>query len=72
MFGFLLQWPAILTLGMFPVLTAMYVKLARDEERDARAEFGDAYDRYAAEVLGFVPKLTRLRGRRSTSHYHHG
>jgi protein-S-isoprenylcysteine O-methyltransferase Ste14 len=72
MLGFLVQWPTILTLAMFPVLTVMYVKLARDEERDARAEFGDAYDRYAAEVPGFVPKLTRLRGQRSSSRYHHG
>lgn len=39
MFGFLLQWPTILTLAMFPVLTVMYVKLARGEERDARAKF---------------------------------
>ena len=72
MLGFLVQWPTILTLAMFPVLTVMYVKLARDEERDARAEFGDAYDRYAAEVPGFVPKLTRLRGQRSSGRYHHG
>src|SRR6266496_2859390 len=27
MFGFLLQWPTILTLAMFPVLTVMYVRL---------------------------------------------
>jgi methanethiol S-methyltransferase len=72
MLGFLVQWPTILTLAMFPVLTVMYVKLARDEEGDARAEFGDAYDRYAAEVPAFVPKLTRLRGQRSSSRYHHG
>lgn len=41
MFGFLLQWPTILTLAMFPVLTVMYVKLARTEEHDARSEFGE-------------------------------
>lgn len=72
MFGFLVQWPTILTLAMFPVLTAMYVKLARDEERVARSEFGDAYDRYAADVPGFVPKLTRLLGQKSSSSYNHG
>lgn len=72
MLGFLVQWPTILTLAMFPVLTVMYVKLARDEERDARSEFGDAYDRYAADVPGFVPKLTRLLGQKSSSSYHHG
>ena len=53
MFGFLLQWPTILTLAMFPVLTVKYVRLARSEEKDARAKFGIAYDKYAAEVPGF-------------------
>ena len=72
MFGFLLQWPTILTLAMFPVLTVMYVKLARTEERDARAAFGDAYDRYAAEVPGFIPKLSRMFGQESTGGYRHG
>lgn len=67
MFGFLLQWPTILTLAMFPVLTVMYVKLARNEERDAIAEFGDAYRKYAAEVPGFIPKLSRLYGQVKSS-----
>ena len=71
MFGFLLQWPTILTLAMFPVLTAMYVKLARTEEVDARATFGDAYARYAAEVPGFIPKLSRILGQ-SAGGYRHG
>jgi protein-S-isoprenylcysteine O-methyltransferase Ste14 len=60
MFGFLLQWPTILTLAMFPVLTVMYVKLAKSEERNAIAEFGDTYRRYMAEVPGFIPRLDRL------------
>jgi len=72
MFGFLLQWPTILTLAMFPVLAVMYVKLARGEERDARAEFDDAYDRYAAEVPAFIPKLDRLLGTQTSSGYRRG
>ena len=62
MFGFLLQWPTILTLAMFPVLTLMYVKLARREEREAVAEFGTAYAHYAQDVPGFIPRLDRLFG----------
>jgi len=31
--GFLVQWPTILTLAMFPVLVWMYARLARAEER---------------------------------------
>ncbi len=57
MFGFLLQWPTILTLAMFPILVVMYVRLAHQEEREARAEFGEAYDRYAARVPGWVPRF---------------
>jgi len=60
MFGFLLQWPTVLTLLMFPILVWMYVRLARREEREVQAEFGEAYARYARRVPGFIP---RLRGR---------
>ena len=72
MFGFLLQWPTILTLAMFPVLTVMYVKLAGTEERDARAAFGDAYARYATEVPGFIPRFNRIFGETSSGGYRHG
>lgn len=57
MFGFLLQWPTLLTLAMFPVLTVMYVRLALTEERQAEAEFGDGYRRWAAATPRFVPRL---------------
>ncbi|MFQ5774940.1 MAG: methyltransferase family protein [Kiloniellaceae bacterium] len=60
MLGFLLQWPTLLTVLMFPFLVAMYVRLARREEWEAIAEFGEAYRRYAQSVPGFIP---RLRGR---------
>ena len=60
MLGFLVQWPTILTLAMFPVLTFMYVKLAKNEEQDAIKEFGDAYIKYRAKVPGFIPRLGEL------------
>ncbi len=59
MFGFLLQWPTLLTLAMFPVLVFMYVRLAKGEERAALAEFGDTYRRYMAQVPSFVPRFGR-------------
>jgi hypothetical protein len=59
MLGFLFQWPTLLTLAMFPVLVWMYMRLARREEHEALAAFGDAYARYAAWVPGFVPRLGR-------------
>lgn len=62
MFGFLLQWPTLLTLAMFPVLVFMYTRLARAEERESIAAFGDAYRRYMQEVPGFIPRWERLSG----------
>ncbi len=59
MLGFLLQWPTLLTLLMFPILVTMYVQLARREEREARTEFGDAYRHYAADTPAFFPRLGR-------------
>ncbi len=59
MLGFLLQWPTLLTLIMFPILVTMYVQLARHEEHDALAEFGEAYARYAAVTPAFFPRLGR-------------
>jgi methanethiol S-methyltransferase len=61
MLGFLLQWPTLLTLIMFPILTIMYVRLAYREERDARRQFGVAYARYAEETPAFVPMPSWLR-----------
>lgn len=56
--GFLFQWPTILTLAMFPILVVMYWRLALSEERQAEAEFGEAYRRYAARTPRFVPKFS--------------
>ena len=57
MFGFLLQWPTLLTLVMFPVLVWMYVRLARREEQEAAEEFGDAYIQYVRETAAFFPQM---------------
>lgn len=55
--GFLLQWPTLLTVVMYPVLVVMYVRLARMEEKESREYFGEAYDTYAARTPGFIPWL---------------
>ena len=60
--GFLLQWPTLLTIAMFPVLVWMYLRLARQEEAEVMAAFGDAYRRYAAAVPAFVPHLGKVLG----------
>lgn len=58
MSGFLLQWPTLVTLAMFPILVYMYVRLARREEREVLAEFGEEYARYAAKTPAFFPRWT--------------
>jgi protein-S-isoprenylcysteine O-methyltransferase Ste14 len=54
--GFLLQWPTILTLLMFPILLWMYTRLAFQEEREIRTEFGQDYNDYAVTTPAFIPR----------------
>lgn len=63
MLGFLFQWPTFITLIMFPILVTMYVKLARREEREVLAEFGEKYRRYMNSTPAFFPRLRATRWR---------
>ena len=62
MFGFLLQWPTLLTLAMFPVLVTMYVLLALREERESQSAFGETWRQYAARTPRFVPRIGSAAG----------
>jgi protein-S-isoprenylcysteine O-methyltransferase Ste14 len=53
--GFLLQWPTVLTLLMFPVLLVMYGRLAVTEEAEMRAQFGKEFDTYSERTPRFFP-----------------
>lgn len=53
--GFLLQWPTLLTIIMFPLLVWMYMRLAISEEKEAELEFGDDYKHYAATTPRWIP-----------------
>ena len=71
MFGFLLQWPTLVTLVMFPVLVTIYIRLAFREEREVQTEFGGSWDRYAARTPAFIPRLRRaddVRGDQRRAH----
>ena len=57
MFGFLLQWPTLPTLIMFPVLLVMYGRLAKLEEQDALLALGQSYARYRAATPAFIPRF---------------
>ena len=55
--GFLLQWPTLLTLIMFPILLLMYSRLAIKEEAEMSKQFGAVYDSYAQQTPRFIPKF---------------
>jgi protein-S-isoprenylcysteine O-methyltransferase Ste14 len=57
MLGFLVQWPTLVTLVMFPILVYMYLRLARSEEREAEARFKEQYRQYAARTPAFIPRF---------------
>jgi protein-S-isoprenylcysteine O-methyltransferase Ste14 len=53
--GLLIQWPTIATLASWPILIAVYYKLARKEEREMERRFGEHYVNYKKRVPGFFP-----------------
>lgn len=55
--GFLIQWPTIITLIMWPVLFAMYYKLAKREETHLEEKFNTRFLQYKKYVPMFIPKL---------------
>ena len=66
MLGFLLQGPTLVTLIMFPILVTMYVKLARREEEEVLAEFGERYREYMDSTPAFFPHLgCRMKEKRA-------
>ena len=65
MFGFLIQWPTLLTLVMFPILVWMYARLAASEEADAEKEFGETWRAYAKETPRFIPRWDQSKGETS-------
>jgi len=62
--GMLVQWVTLPTLLMWPLLVILYYRLARQEEKDIEAEFGEKYKEYTTKVSMFLPlqKLKRIRG----------
>ena len=55
MLGFLLMWPTLPTLLMFPLLVWIYTRLARREEAMVREEFGLAWEEWASRTPAFLP-----------------
>lgn len=59
MFGFLIQWPTLPTVVMFPILVWVYVRLAKREEKEALQFLGETYARYASQTPRFLPRFRK-------------
>ena len=59
--AFNIQWPTLPTLVMGPLLILAYVGLARREDRELTARFGEAFRAYAARTPAFLPSQRHSR-----------
>lgn len=63
--GMIADWATLPLLIMWPLLLWIYYRLARREEKDMEAEFGDAYRSYKARTGMFLPRLLSRQPRQS-------
>lgn len=55
------HWPTLFSVAMFPVIVLAYVLLARREERQMVARFGERYRAYRRHVPMFFPRPGQWR-----------
>ncbi len=55
------HWPTLFSVALFPVIVLAYGLLARREERQVLAQFGDEYLAYRRRVPMFFPRVGRWR-----------
>lgn len=58
--GFMVQWPTLATLILWPFVIGMYVRLAKREERDVLEKHPDEYPPYMERTPMFFPSLRNL------------
>ncbi|MBN1359391.1 MAG: isoprenylcysteine carboxylmethyltransferase family protein [Sedimentisphaerales bacterium] len=61
--GFMIQWPTLTTLILWPFVILIYYRLAQREERAALEKFPNEYRQYMARTAMFFPRLSQLRVR---------
>lgn len=59
--GFMIQWPTLATLILWPFVTGMYYRLARKEEQEALERYPTEYREYMQRTPMFFPRLSSLR-----------
>ncbi len=57
--GSIVNWPTLITVVMMPVLCGVYYRLAKQEETDALARYGEPYRQYQAVSGMFWPPIRR-------------
>ena len=57
--GFMVQWPTLATLILWPFVIWMYVRLAKREERDVLEQYPEEYLEYMRHVPMFFPNPFR-------------
>ncbi len=55
--AFLIQWPTIITVATWPILTYAYIRQARKEEQEMEERFGEKYRQYKAKVPMLLPHV---------------
>jgi len=61
--GFIVQWPTVATLLLWPFVIVMYVRLAKREEKDVLVEYPEAYAMYRDRTPMFFPRFRDLSAR---------
>jgi len=57
----IVHWPTLFSVGLFPVIVITFTWLARREERQMLAEFGEVYRAYQRRVPMFIPRWGQWR-----------
>jgi protein-S-isoprenylcysteine O-methyltransferase Ste14 len=61
MTGWLVHWPTLLTLILFPILIIVYYRLAVREENEMMEVFGSRYEIYMKQTPRFFPNFKKFR-----------
>lgn len=64
--AFMIQWPTLTTLILWPFVIAMYVRLARREEQDVLQKYPEKYREYMQRTPMFFPRLWSRSENRSS------
>jgi methanethiol S-methyltransferase len=57
--GLNVQWLTIITFLLWPALAYLYYRLARTEDREVEAKFGEESRKYKQTVPSFIPRIRR-------------